>query len=83
MKVLITTDWYKPAVNGVVTSVMGLSEQLRHRGHQVKILTLSETFRSYEEDDVIYMGSFGIGCIYPQARIKVPLSGKYFEKLAE
>lgn len=39
MKVLITTDWYKPAINGVVTSVCNLREELQQRGHEVKILT--------------------------------------------
>ena len=29
MKVLITTDWYRPAVNGVVTSVRNLAEGLK------------------------------------------------------
>ena len=35
MRVLITTDWYEPVINGVVTSVMNLSRQLRERagGH--------------------------------------------------
>lgn len=47
MRVLITTDWYEPVINGVVTSVMNLSRQLRERGHEVKILTLSRTFHSY------------------------------------
>ena len=28
MRVLITTDWYEPVINGVVTSVMNLSRQL-------------------------------------------------------
>lgn len=36
MRVLITTDWYEPVINGVVTSVMNLSRQLRERGHEVK-----------------------------------------------
>lgn len=57
MKVLITTDWYKPAINGVVTSVCNLREELQQRGHEVKILTLSHTAHSYEEEGVIYMGS--------------------------
>lgn len=57
MKVLITTDWYKPAINGVVTSVCNLREELQQRGHEVKILTLSRTAHSYEEEGVIYMGS--------------------------
>ena len=40
MRVLITTDWYEPVINGVVTSVQNLSRQLRERGHEVQILTL-------------------------------------------
>ena len=28
MKVLITTEWYEPVVNGVVTSVLNLREEL-------------------------------------------------------
>ena len=71
MRVLITTDWYEPVINGVVTSVMNLSRQLRERGHEVKILTLSRTFHSYIEGDVVYAGSIGLGCIYPQARLKI------------
>lgn len=41
MKILITTDWYKPVINGVVTSVTNLEEGLRGAGHDVRILTLS------------------------------------------
>ena len=29
MKVLITTDWYRPVINGVVTSVLNLERELR------------------------------------------------------
>lgn len=82
MKVLITTDWYEPVINGVVTSVMNLSKQLRERGHEVKILTLSRTCHSYIEGDVIYAGSIGMGCIYPQARLKIPaVAADYMEML--
>ena len=31
MKILITTDWYSPAVNGVVTSVLNLRRELELR----------------------------------------------------
>lgn len=84
MKVLITTDWYEPVINGVVTSVMNLSRKLRERGHEVKILTLSRTYHSYIEGDVIYAGSIGMGCIYPQARVKIPtVAGDYMEMLLD
>ena len=32
MKVLITTEWYEPVVNGVVTSVLNLREELTRQG---------------------------------------------------
>ena len=32
MKILITSDWYSPAVNGVVTSVKNLRRELERRG---------------------------------------------------
>ena len=53
MRVLITTDWYEPVINGVVTSVMNLSRQLRERVHEVYFLTLSRTFHSYIEGDLV------------------------------
>lgn len=31
MKVLITTDWYAPVINGVVTSVLNLERELRKK----------------------------------------------------
>lgn len=71
MKILITTDWYEPVVNGVVTSVLNLTKQLKEKGHEVKILTLSKTRHTYIEGDVIYVGSVGVGLIYPEARLKV------------
>jgi len=39
MKILITSDWYIPAVNGVVTSVKNLRRELEAQGHEVRVLT--------------------------------------------
>lgn len=83
MKVLITTDWYKPAINGVVTSVCNLREELQQRGHEVKILTLSRTARSYEEEGVIYMGSVNAGYIYPGARFRVSPGRELYCRIIE
>ena len=83
MKVLITTDWYKPAINGVVTSVCNLREELQQRGHEVKILTLSRTARSYEEEGVIYMGSVNAGYIYPGARLRVSPGRELYCRIIE
>ena len=57
MKILITSDWYKPVINGVVMSVMNLEKELALRGHEVKILTLSPTTHSYTENNIFYIGS--------------------------
>ena len=82
MKILITTDWYKPVVNGVVTSVLNLTKQLERHDHEVKVLTLSRNCHSYKEGNVIYAGSVGMGKIYPQARVKIPVvAGEYMEEL--
>ena len=73
MKILITTDWYEPVINGVVTSVVNLSNELKKRGHEVKILTLSRNHHTYIVGDVIYAASVGAGKIYPEARLKMPV----------
>ena len=83
MKILITTDWYEPVINGVVTSVVNLSNELKKRGHEVKILTLSRSHHTYAEGDVIYAASIGAGKIYPEARLKMPVIKAVIDKLIE
>ena len=83
MKILITTDWYKSAVNGVVTSVRNLVGGLQALGHDVKILTLSENRHSSTEGIVTYIGSVNAEKIYPCARIKIPLKSKLVNKIVE
>jgi 1,2-diacylglycerol 3-alpha-glucosyltransferase len=81
MKVLLATDFYTPTINGVVISVLNLRSELLKLGHEVKILTLSETMISHEEDGVIYIGSVGIGKIYPGLRITLPRDNQFIEDL--
>lgn len=69
MKILITSDWYYPVVNGVVRSVLNLKEYLENQGHEVRILTLSNTISSYKANEVYYIGSLSAKKIYPQARV--------------
>ena len=69
MKILITTDWYLPAINGVVTSVLNLASGLREAGHDVRVLTLSSSRSSHVDKHVYYVGSIGVGKIYPKARM--------------
>ena len=78
MKILITTDWYVPAINGVVTSVRNLKRGLEKRGHEVRILTLrqegeepgeNEEASRKREPDVWRLRSVSAGRIYPKARV--------------
>lgn len=81
MKILLTTDWFTPAVNGVVTSVQNLRKGLEDRGHEVRILTLSCSSCSYVQNGVYYLRSMGVGAIYPKARLGMPLQKKIIKEL--
>ena len=83
MKILIASDWYTPAVNGVVTSVLNLRRELQRRGHEVRVLTLSQSRSSREEDGVTYLGSVPVGIIYPGARLRTALAGKWVRDLVD
>ena len=71
MKVLITTDWYAPIINGVVTSVLLLQRELEKLGHEVRVVTLSNNLHTYKDGNVYYMGSVSANKIYPGARLKI------------
>ena len=80
LKILITTDWYEPVINGVVTSVVTLKEQLERLGCEVRILTLSENGQEGREGAVYYLSSVDASRIYPGARAAFP-SGRCLEEL--
>ena len=71
MKVLITTDLYTTNTNGVVTSVRNLMEELEKKGHEIRVLTVSEKLKSRREDNIYYMKSLPLGAIYPDVRMPV------------
>lgn len=74
MKILITTDLFTTSTNGVVTSVKNLRDELAAKGHDVRILTLSEKMTSHEEEHVYYIRSMPLA-IYPNVRM--PLSYRH------
>ena len=74
MKILITTDLFTTATNGVVTSVRNLFDELKKRGHDVRILTLSDCMKSHKDGSVYYIRSMPIG-VYPNVRM--PLSYRH------
>ena len=77
MKILITTDLFTTETNGVVTSVKNLREELEKKGHDVKVLTLSENMHSHRDGNVYYIRSMSLEKVYPN--IRMPLS--YHHKL--
>lgn len=83
MKILITTDWYKPVVNGVVTSVENLTNGLIMAGHEVRILTLSGNVHSGREGNVYYVGSVSAGMIYENARLKLIMPATIMHDILE
>ena len=83
MKVLITTDLYTTSTNGVVTSVRNLMSELEKKGHDVKVLTVSEKLKSHIEENVYYIKSLPLGVIYPDVRMPISYYHRYFQELIE
>ena len=81
MKILITTDWYAPVVNGVVVSVLLLQRELEKLGHEVRVVTLAPGLRSFRRGPIYYIGSVSAGKIYPGARLRLGRSEALLEQL--
>ena len=81
MKVLITTDLYTTNTNGVVTSVRNLMEELEKKGHEVRVLTVSEKLRSHKEDNIYYIKSVPLGVVYPDVRMPISYRHRYLREL--
>jgi 1,2-diacylglycerol 3-alpha-glucosyltransferase len=71
MKILITTDLYTTNTNGVVTSVRNLMEELTKKGHEIRVLTVSEKLKSHQDDNIYYMKSLPLGAVYPDVRMPI------------
>lgn len=82
MRVLITTDLFKPTINGVVTSILNLEKELKEQGHEVKILAVSQNVYSYREDNAYYIKSVP-SHIYPEVRIPISKATSFVEELIE
>lgn len=83
MKILITTDTYRPTINGVVTSIESLKKALDRLGHDVRILTFSDSFNSKQEGNIYYMGSLGAGKFYPDARMNKLFYNRFYEDIMD
>lgn len=82
-KILITTDLYTTNTNGVVTSVQNLFDELTANGHDVRILTLSDSLHSHKEGAVYYIRSLPLGAVYPDVRMPVSYRNSLIRELIE
>ena len=83
MKILITTDLFTTATNGVVTSVKNLRRELTALGHEVRILTLSEGSYSYRLGNVYYIRSLPLGAVYPDVRMATSFHHRLIRQLID
>ncbi len=85
MKILITSDLFTVTTNGVVTSLRNLWTEMKSRGHEVKILTFSESKKSYkdEAEGVYYIGSSSLERVYPGVRMPKTYRGKLVKEIIE
>lgn len=81
-RVLITTDWFAPAVNGVVASVQTLRAELEALGCEVRVLTLAPGLASYRDGDVYHLASVPAHALYDRARVGTLLSSPIHRALA-
>lgn len=84
MKILITSDLFSVKTNGVVTSLRNLRDAMVGKGHDVKILTLSEDMHSHkdENEEVYYICSVPIG-IYPDLRMPLKYRHSLMKEIIE
>jgi len=83
MKILITTDLFTTETNGVVTSVRNLWEELKKKGHDVRILTLSDGLDTHKDGDVYYVKSIPMGIVYPDVRMPISYRNGLIRELIE
>ncbi len=83
MKVLITTDLYTVSTNGVVTSVQNLFDELTAKGHDVRILTISDTLHSHKEGAVYYIRSVPLKAVYPDLRMPTSFRHKLIQEIID
>ena len=81
LRVLITTDWWEPVVNGVVASVQTLRRELLALGCDVRVLTLSQGIRTRSEHGVYRIGSVSASMVYDRARIGMPASRRVLREI--
>jgi len=83
LKILITTDLYTTETNGVVTSVKNLFDELTAKGHDVRILTISDNLHSHKDGVVTYIRSVSLERVYPNVRMPVSYRHKLIQEIID
>jgi len=83
LKILITTDLYTTETNGVVTSVRNLFDELTAMGHDVRILTISDSFHSHKDGAVYYIRSIPLKVVYPDLRMPTAYRGQLIQEIID
>ena len=83
LKILITTDLFTTETNGVVTSVKNLFDQLTAKGHDVRILTISDSFHSHKEGAVYYVRSVPLKAVYPDLRMPTTYRRRLIQEIID
>lgn len=80
MKILLTSDMYENQINGVSCSVITLRDELRKKGHDVRVLTLSKDSESKMEKTDYLIGSFPVP-FYPDTRQTLHFKDKLIKEI--
>ncbi len=80
MKIGIFTDCYYPQVNGVVTSVLMLEEELIKLGHEVIIVTVKVPNHIDDKDNIFRINSIPFSR-WKEFRLGVPIFSEPFKQL--
>ena len=80
MKILIATDCYKFNTGGITASVLALCEGLRRIGHEVKVLSPSNNYKSFKDGDDYFIKSVP-AFYYPGLRSAFSINNPLVEEL--
>ena len=82
MKILLASDGYKYQTSGVANVVIALAEEYRRKGHDVRVLAMSDTRHSFQEGDDCFFGSLP-ALVYPDIRFSYVLTNRILRELRE
>lgn len=82
MKILIATDCYIYNMGGITASVLALCSGLRNLGHEVKVLALSNSNKSFKDENNYFIRSIP-ALYYPGMRISFAKKDQLLRELVE